>query len=86
VSLLIAAAGGSATAQAVQVAGALLVLSAFVLAQHGVLDTQERSYLLLNALGAGILAVLAALDRQYGFLLLEAAWTLVSLIALLRRA
>ena len=81
-SHLLAAAAGSATAQVVQVAGALMVLSAFVGAQHGVLHTRSRVYLVLNVLGAGTLTVLAALDRQYGFLLLEGVWTLVSLWAL----
>jgi hypothetical protein len=83
--VLLTAAGGT-TAQLVQVLGALLVLAAFVGAQHGLLDVKARGYLLLNVLGAGTLAVLAALDRQYGFLLLEGVWTVVSLASLARSA
>jgi hypothetical protein len=78
------AVAGGATAQLVQVAGAVLVLAAFAGAQHGAFDVHGRSYLLLNVLGAGTLAVLAAADRQYGFLLLEGVWTLVSLASLAR--
>lgn len=81
-SLPCAAVAAGATTQIVQILGALLVLAAFVGAQHGLLHTQSKQYLVLNILGAGTLTVLAALDRQYGFLLLEAVWTLVSLWAL----
>jgi hypothetical protein len=65
-------------AQAAQVAGALLILAAYVLAQFGVLDQRSWSYLWLNLVGAGALAVLAWHERQWGFLLLEGVWTLVT--------
>ena len=65
--------------QIVQIVGALLVLAAFVAAQLRLLHQESLSYLLLNTVGAGILAVLAFQERQWGFLLLEGAWTLVSL-------
>jgi hypothetical protein len=84
VSHLLAAAADGVAVQVVQILGALLVLSAFVGAQRGVLHTGEARYLLLNVIGAGTLAVLAALDRQYGFLLLEGAWMLVALVGLIR--
>jgi hypothetical protein len=69
--------------QIVQVAGSLLILTAFVAAQRGRLSTESRSYLVLNLAGASVLAVLAARERQYGFLLLESSWALVAALSLI---
>jgi len=68
--------------QAIQVAGALLILVAFAAAQLGRMNTHSLAYLWLNLVGSAILAVLAAVDSQYGFLLLEAVWAVVSLWSL----
>ena len=68
--------------QLVQVFGSLLILAAFVAAQRGRLATTSRTYLLLNLAGSAILAVLAALGRQWGFLLLEGSWAVVSACSL----
>lgn len=73
--------------QVIQVVGALLILAGFVLAQFRVLRVESMLYLVLNFLGSAILAWLAWDDRQWGFLLLEFVWALVSawgIIALLR--
>jgi hypothetical protein len=64
--------------QIIQVAGALAILAAFALAQAGVLRTSSYPYLVLNAVGATVLAVEAWLETQWGFLLLEAAWAVVA--------
>lgn len=72
-------------AQLLQLAGAILVLAGFTLAQVRVLDPQSLTYLVLNAVGAGILAVLAFEEQQWGFLLLEGVWTVVSLAGLVAR-
>ena len=72
--------------QLVQVLVALLILAAFVGAQQERLSTQSRLYLSLNLAGAATLAVLAAHERQLGFLLLEASWALVAAKSLVARA
>jgi len=70
--------------QLVQVIGALLILSAFAAAQFGAMDPHSRIYLVLNAVGSLILAVLAWEERQWGFLLLETVWAAVSLWGLVQ--
>lgn len=64
--------------QLVQIIGALLILTAFAAAQFGRLDQRSVSYLVLNLIGSVILAVLAAVEEQLGFLLLESIWAIVS--------
>jgi hypothetical protein len=67
----------------VQVLGALLILIPFAAAQFGRMRTDQRSYLVLNLVGSSVLAVLAAHDGDWGFLLLEGVWALVSAWSLL---
>ena len=69
--------------QIVQVLGSLLILGAFIAAQRGRLSTQSRLYLSLNLIGAGVLAVLAAVAGEYGFLLLGLSWAVVAAHSLL---
>lgn len=73
--------------QLIQVAGSLLILTAFVASQRGRMRANSMAYLVLNLVGSAVLAVLAALHHEYGFLLLEGVWACVSaagVVALLR--
>jgi hypothetical protein len=70
----------------VQVVGALLVLAGFLAAQFELLDERSYAYLLPNALGSGVLAVTAVVSQNWGFVLLEGVWCLVSLWGLRARA
>jgi hypothetical protein len=70
----------------VQVGGALLVLGGFALAQARVLTPQARVYLILNVVGASVLAVDAYIERQWGFLLLEGVWAMIAAWGLARAA
>lgn len=70
----------------VQIAGALLILIPFVLAQFRLLQTNSWQYLVMNALGSGILCGNAFLGAQWGFVLLEGVLALVSLWGLVALA
>ena len=66
------------TGQLVQLVGALLILVAFAAAQLGWADVRSRRYLWANAVGSFVLALAAWHEGQWGFLLLEGVWALVS--------
>ena len=68
----------------VQIGGALLILAAFALLQAGVLSPKALSYLLLNLIGALVLAVDAYIEEQWGFLLLEGVWAVIAAWSLVR--
>lgn len=72
--------------QSIQLAGSALILIAFIGSQTGRLDQKSRAYLLANALGSAALAVDAACYRQWGFLLLEGSWAIVSVTGILSAA
>ena len=71
-------------AQVVQIVGALLILAAFAAAQFHKLDVESKTYLWLNLVGSAILAALAWHEQQWGFLLLETVWAIVSAYSLIR--
>jgi hypothetical protein len=75
--------------QLIQIIGALLILAAFGAVQFDRMRPDSRLYLALNLAGSIILAVLAVSASQWGFVLLEGVWAIVSawgLISALRES
>ena len=67
--------------QLVSVLGALAILAAYAGNQFGRLRATSLAYTIANAVGAGVLTVVAAVERQWGFLLLEGVWMFVAVAA-----
>jgi hypothetical protein len=68
--------------QVISVLGALAILGSFAANQLGWINPSQFSYTLANFVGAAILTVVAIVDQQIGFVLLQGAWTLVSLVGM----
>jgi hypothetical protein len=67
-----------------QIVAAILILLAYAALQKGTMSTQSVVYLTLNIVGSVVLTALAALEAEWGFVLLEAAWAVISLWGLVR--
>ena len=65
-------------------AGALLILIAYAGQQFSWMDPRKASYNILNGIGSGILAYIAFHPFQIGFVILEVAWTFISIFSLSR--
>ncbi|NYJ74881.1 CBU_0592 family membrane protein [Allobranchiibius huperziae] len=63
---------------ALQFIGAIGILVPFALLQIGRLSQHSYAYLALNLAGSAVLTAVAYLDGQWGFLILQAVWTLVA--------
>jgi hypothetical protein len=64
--------------QLVSLAGAIVILIAYAAHQFRRLSSETRTYQSLNLIG-GFCLFVAALDaRQYGFILMEGSWTIIS--------
>jgi len=67
-----------------QLIGAGLLLLAYALSQTGRITGASRPYLVLNFLGALLLAIDAVRAVQWGFIILECAWCVFTLPGLVR--
>ncbi len=68
--------------QTISILGALAILGAYAANQLGWINPAQLSYTGANFVGAAILTVVAIADGQVGFVLLQGAWTLVSLVGM----
>ena len=73
------------TSQLIQLFGALLILLGYLLAQAGVWSPSSYRYLVPNVLGSSVLTASAVHETQWGFVLLEGAWALVSAWSLVEK-
>lgn len=71
--------------QLIGVIGAVVMLGAYFALQRGWLAVNDRSYSVLNFVGASMLTWVAVADRRWGFILVEGAWALLSIPGMLRR-
>ncbi len=66
------------------VIGAILILAAFFLSQTGRVSREDKLYNILNLIGSAILGVIAVINWQAGFVLLEGSWAILSIYALIK--
>lgn len=70
--------------QLLSVFGAILILAAFAAHQLNRMDEHNVLYQILNLAGGLALCATAVASRQYGFILLEGTWALISAMGLVR--
>jgi hypothetical protein len=70
--------------QVASFAGAILILVAYAGHQLGWMNPRKAGYNIINAVGSAILGYIALHPFQLGFVILEFAWALLSIWALLR--
>jgi hypothetical protein len=70
--------------QLVSLAGAALILAAYVALQRGWLPRETRAYNALNLAGSVLLTYAAVRNWNLGFIILEGSWALLSLPGTIR--
>ena len=64
--------------------GVFQILLAYFLSVIGKLKNKDLSFILLNLIGAGMACLASILLRYIPFIILEGAWTIISIISLLK--
>lgn len=72
--------------QIVGIVSALGIVAAFAALQFGLVDRHDLRYLFANLVCAGGLTTIAVLEAQYGFVISNGFWTLVSIAGIGRVA
>lgn len=72
--------------QLASVAGAIMVLLAYLGYQRNWMSKEQPLYNVLNLVGSALLAWVAIVDRRWGFILLEVIWALLSVPPLVAMA
>jgi len=62
--------------------GMMLILLAFFMETRNVIESKAPLYLLLMAVGSGLLAIRAYLIQEWAFFILEIAWFLTAVVGL----
>jgi hypothetical protein len=66
--------------------GAALILVGYIGLQLGRFSQRDRLFNALNFVGSAVLTWVAVVDWRVGFIILEAAWALLSLPGMVRRS
>jgi hypothetical protein len=64
--------------------GVTILLLAFFLNLRGKLSQNDLPYIIMNIIGAGLAGLASVLINYIPFVILEGAWTLVSIAALVK--
>ena len=64
--------------------GVSLILIAYFCSTFRLISSQSKPFFLLNTIGAGLACAASYLIHYWPFVILEATWTLVSLVGLLK--
>ena len=64
--------------------GMLLILLAFILETQGRIHSRSKQYLVLMAIGSGLLLIRAVLIEEWAFSILELVWCLAAISGLVK--